>query len=267
MMKMNFRKIGILAVLAIILLSGRAQAVSNDENGNRKEGKVPEVKKEVPLKFCENLGKYIQKMETLTERIRQEISQKREARLANWEENTAERDEKLSQKRNLRDENFEKHFAGLEEKARTEEQKKAAKKFQEAMEKAIAARRSAIDDAIENFRTAVAALHKDRKTSIDAETEEFINTQKTAIEKARSECAQNSNQASVRQAVKNSLALAKKNFSQSKQNAEKIRTQMETLIQTRKSAIEKANSDFKAAIEKAKTEFKKEFGSVSDDNQ
>lgn len=262
MTKMNFRKLGILSAMIIttifvLTFEASAQNSANKKIGaDKREEKKSEIQAEKQAKFCERISELASKISQRFSDKQEKIRNRNQERLSNWEENQSGRDAKLADLRSKRDSNLEEHFRKLEERAQTEEQKNAVAEFKETVRNAIEARREAIDAAIEKFRADVKTLQTSRKTTIEGDAEDFISAQKSAFEKAQSDCEKLIDPKTVRQTLHSSLKLAKSNYGVEKQNREKIRTQMQTLIQTRKSAIEKAIADFKTTMEAAKVKLK-----------
>lgn len=172
-------------------------------------------------------------------------------------------DARLTEKRAKWDANRDEHFAKLEEKAQTDVQKQALLAFRETVTAAISARRAAIDTANQNFREGVQDAIASRKSAVDTATTTFRNSLKAAFDKANSDCQAGVDPRTVRENLGTDLKAARDKFASDRQEIEKLKTPMETLINTRKEAIKKAIDDFKAAIEKAKTDFKAAFPTSS----
>ena len=249
-MRLNFKSIlrtGFLASLAAIVLLP-IWIFAQNANDNQK-GKA----------FCTTISnlasKYDQKVanrETKLEEKRTEITDKISSR---W----TKRDEKLAEKRAKWNTNREEHFAKLEEKAVTDEQKQAFLIFKQAVTSAIAARRAAIDKAIDDFRQGVEQAKIDRKSAVDALGNTFRNSIQAAFEKAKTDCDSEVDPATIRTNFRAEVKAAKEKFESDRKEMEKLQTSMEVLINTRKEAIKKAVDDFKAAMEKAKADFKAAF--------
>jgi len=174
------------------------------------------------------------------------------------------RDEKLAEKRAKWDTNREEHFEKLEEKAETDEQKQAFLVFKQAVTAAIAARRAAINEAIDDFRRGVEQAKIDRKSAADALRNTFRNSIRAAFEKAKTDCDAGVDAATIRTNFRAEVKAAKEKFESDRQELEKLQTSMETLINTRKGAIKKAIDDFKTTMETAKTDFKAAFPETED---
>jgi hypothetical protein len=82
---------------------------------------------------------------------------------------------------------------------------------------------------------------------------------KAAVEKAKTDCQNGVDPVSVRATLKDSIQAARTKFQTDKNSAPKVGGNIQTLIEARKQAFEKAMADFKAAMEKARTDLKKAF--------
>lgn len=167
-----------------------------------------------------------------------------------------EKDAKLLQKRQKWDTNRAEHFAQIENKAQTDAQKQALLMLKQAVQAAIAARRSAIDGAIQSFRQAVNETANSRKAALDGLTNTFRTSVRAALQKANTDCTAGTIPKTVREMLKNAVQAAKQKFITDRQGLEKFKADMEELIAFRKDAIKKAIDDFKAAIEKTRDDFK-----------
>lgn len=261
-MKTNSKKQVIFLALAIagIFSAFNASAVSVDSrNSVKAQDKKDEMKAELQNKFCEKISDLIEKISQRFSEKQNRIQLRAQERLSKWEDNQNLQEARLTKLRSARDANLEESLSMLQERAQNEAQKTATNKFQETVRTAIEARRNAMDETISAFRNSVKKLNETRKADLNENISTFIDAQKKALEKATSGCQNEIDPTAARSSLHSALNLAKTNYNVQKQNREKIRTQMETLIQARKKAIEKTNADFKATIEQAKIELKKAF--------
>jgi hypothetical protein len=266
MMKMNYKKASLLFGIASfsLLLSGRAYGVSDNskflENSEKRAEKREEIKTKRQENICERITERAENFENRLGNLTEGLKNRKQERLQNWEERKDERDAKLLQFRTRRDVNLEEHFKKLEERAKgNSDQEEAVNKFEEAVRVAIEKRRQAIDTAISTFRTGVDGAISGRKDALTQATDDFKLAQKEAFDTAISECGKGTNAASVKSTLRNSLKSARQGLVDDRQSAEKMQTQMKTLIQTRKKTFEDAISGFKSDMEAAKAELKKAF--------
>lgn len=177
-------------------------------------------------------------------------------------EHRSGRNTRLEEKRIKWDTNRAEHFSMLEEKAQTDEGKQAVFIFIETISAAIAVRRAAVDRAIQNFREGIENIKASRMVSADTAISAFRNSIGTAYESAQSECDNGEDQSTIRQNLRNQLRTARQNFVEAKQEIGNQKTQMETLITTKREATKAAIDEFKAILEQARADFKAAVGTT-----
>jgi hypothetical protein len=181
-------------------------------------------------------------------------------RFANWQEKIGQRDTDLAGLRSKWDENRAAQFARLEEKATTDVQKQAVAEFETAVKAAISARRTAVDAAISTFREGVKNLISQKSEDVGTGFTAFSDAVKAAYDKAISDCKGTSPDAvSIRATLKSSIQAARTKFQSDKQNAPKVGSGIQTLIDARRASVQKAMDAFKASMETARTNLKKAF--------
>ncbi|HLN19000.1 MAG TPA: hypothetical protein VK255_02405, partial [Patescibacteria group bacterium] len=210
----------------------------------------------------------VQKQENLCQRISDLANREQERltqrtknsgdRFQNWQQKTTEKDSELANLRSSWDDNRNDQFKKLEEKATTDAQKKAVADFEAAVKAAIAARRTAVDAAITTFREGVKKLISDRSESVSSGFSAFTKAVQAAYGTAKSDCANSKDPATIRTTLRNSIQAARAKFHSEKTSA-KVGGNIQTLIDARRTAVNKAMTDFKAAMEKARTDLKKAF--------
>lgn len=273
----------IIAALGFVILAGlvfspivSAKAdffgQNKQENGQEKMGNrgmgspsatpshsVKPLTKKGGVNFCANVDKMTQ-LETRMIDNEGKIEQKREEQKKKIDDRWVERNTKRENNRNKWDENRDEFFAKLEGKATTDAQKQALLTFKEATTAAIAAHRMAIDSAIEAFRKGVEQAIASKKTNVDALVNAYRVEVQAAITKAKADCAlTNPDAVAIRVAFQSRVKAAKEKFITDKKDIDKINDSLESLIDAKKQAVEKANNDFKAAIEKARNDLKAAF--------
>lgn len=261
-MKTNSKKILFLvaAIVAGLTLSASVYAFGAIDtllNAKKKaEGfKEDAVSRGICLRVDEILSKINERMDQREEQIEARIQN----RIQEAEENRGERDENLVEFRENADEWREESYEKLEAKAKTDEQKAAVEEFKKAIEAAVKARRAAIDAAIETFRGGVDDAWADHKSSIKGAANTYREAVRTAFEKAKSDCESGVDEKTIRANLHTSLQAARSQLREDKTGVTKLRDLMHTLIETKKTAFEKAIADFKAAVQAAVAELKKSF--------
>lgn len=214
------------------------------------------------------------RVDELSSKIEERMSQKEEqieARIQNKlqeaEKNRGERDESLAEFRKNADEWREESYEKLEARAKTDEQKAAVEEFKKAIEAAVDVRRAAIDAAIDTFRGGVDEAWADHQSSIEGATNTYREAVRTAFEKAKSDCEEGVDAGTIRANLHTSLQAARGQLKEDKTGVTKLRDLMHDLIEAKRTAFEKAISDFKAAVEVAKKDLKESFPESGEDEE
>jgi len=260
---MNYKKIFtirlallfLVVILAPVLIlaqqKGNGNGSSNGANGfcNR----ISKISSDTGKRFGNSNAKLEQKRERIEERI---------------EERREERDQKYEQKREKWDDNCAEHFAKLDERAGTDEQKRVALEFQQAVSAAIRVRRDAVYGAIQEFRQGLDDAKIARKGSTDEAITAFRNSSEAAIEKAKADCEQEGvDPKTVQERLRNELKTARQEYVNTRQQAGRIDTDTEALVTAKREAIEEAQNDFKSALEQARDDFKADFPEEESENE
>jgi hypothetical protein len=182
-----------------------------------------------------------------------------EDRLNNWQQKTSEQDFKLTNLRSQWDNNRDAQFAKLKSRATTNDQKKAAADFEATTKAAISTRRAAVDAAMTTFREGVKSLINSRKQGITDNKTTFSDAMKAAFEKAKIDCQNNVDPATVRTNLQNALQAGRSQRQTERQALPKVGESIQSLIDARKQAVNKALDTFKIAMEEARIALKKAF--------
>lgn len=268
---MNYKKIFtirlallfVAVILAPVLILAQQKGNGNGNGNGSSYGangfcnRVSKISSDTGQKFGNNSAKLDQKRERIRERI---------------EERREERDQRYEQKQEKWDDNRLEHFAKLDEKAGTDEQKRVALEFQQAVNAAIRARRDAvygvvydldnepIYGAIQEFRRGLEDAKIARAESIGEAIIAFRTSSEEAIQKAKDDCDVGIiDSKTIRETLRNELKTAKQEYISARQEVEKVDTDMEALITAKREAIEEAQDVFKQALEDAKADFKADF--------
>jgi hypothetical protein len=258
-MKMNSKKlfkfgIGgtiIIGTLLPVLIFAEAETKNGDQS--------------LVAKFCERISTFSQ---TIDQRISShdlKLEEKRTDILNKIADARKERDTKFNETIQKWDKNRDEHFAKMLGKAVNDQQKQAILAFKETVQTAILNRRTAIRAAIETFRDGVSATVLTRKTAVNGADTTYKNALQTALTKAQDDCKNGVSPATVRTNLKNDIQAAKDKFITDRQSIEKTETDMQSLIDSKKAAIAKANADFQAAMDKANADFKTAMGQENEE--
>lgn len=207
-------------------------------------------------KFCEKLSDMESKIEQRIYPKEVHLKAKRGEQRMKHDSARTEQETKLGDKRAESDQNREEHFTKLEGKAKTDAEKQAIAVFEAAVKQAVTDRRAAIDSAIKTYRDGVDQSLAARKNSIDAAITAFKANISNAFEKAKAGCGNKADPKVIRAALEADLKAAKEKFHASRDGITRTGDAIQSLINARRQAFEKAKSDFQAAIESAKEALK-----------
>lgn len=169
------------------------------------------------------------------------------------------RDEKLKENRDGGQAKRDVRYDALMKKADTDAKKAAVTAFKTAVDAATAKRIAAVDAAIKAHRDGVDALVKTKFTTLDTGAATLKSTIDVAIAKAKTDCANNVAPQTVRASLI-AAAKAAQDIFKANRNDVAIKTQLEALNTTRKTAVEAAMTQFKADMTAATTALKTAFG-------
>lgn len=166
------------------------------------------------------------------------------------------RDAKLSDARNSADERRGEWYVRLEERAKGDDQKDAVVAFKQTIEKAVEARREAIDAAITAFRKGVDGLLEKRATEMSAARVAFVSATEKALAQVEQDCQNGETTAAIRKEFKDELKSARETLKADRAKATKVGADVQTLTQTRQASLKKAFADFDATLSSARAELK-----------
>lgn len=267
-MKTNSKKLlfFLLCVTAIFSVGASASAFGAIDTLLNAKKKAEGFKEDAASRgICLRVDELSSKIEERMSQKEEQIEARIQNRIQEAEENRGERDENLVEFRENADEWREESYEKLEAKVKTDEQKAAVEEFKEAIEAAVDARRAAIDAAIDTFRDGVDDAWADHQSSIEGAANAYREAVRTAFEKAKSDCEDGVDTKTVRANLHNSLQAARGKLKEDRTGVTKLRDLMHDLIEAKKTAFEKAISDFKAAVQTAVAELKKSFPESGED--
>lgn len=206
--------------------------------------------------FEMNIGKFSSKllekknvfMEKKTEHL-QNISKKRD-----------EIDKKFEEERSSMDAKRKTWYETLRKKATTDEEKQAVEQFITTVENAVKIRRTAVDNARETFRTASNKAVSDRSSAIQNLFEVYKKAASDAVEKAKADCATQEDKGAVKQALREAIQTAHKNFMDARKKLDPLGEDVRALAETRREAVKKAVETFQETVRSAKEKLNKVFG-------
>ncbi|MEI7426215.1 MAG: hypothetical protein WCK16_04835 [Candidatus Moraniibacteriota bacterium] len=255
---------GLFSATNVLAVPGNGNAGENREAKKadmqqKKDERVAEKNDNVCEKISERADVFGQKM---TEQ-ENNFQTRNQEKLTNWTIRKTENEAKLKTNQANSDANRDAQFKALEARAQTEEQKKSVTDFEVKVRAAIETRRLATDSAIKTFQASVQTAIATRKGQVD----QLVSSTKTArlalLETAKADCAVGKDAKTVMATFRSGMQANRTKTQTDKQSVEKINATMDALIATRKTAIEKASTDFKATMEQARIELKKVFSTDS----
>lgn len=210
--------------------------------------------------FCANVDKLASETDKkFAENEAKRIQNKNEKESKN-ESKRADKEKKLDDKRADSDQKRIDRLAKISSKATTTAQIAAVDTYKTAIQTAINNRRTAVDTAMKAYQSGLKSLIDSRKASSTVARTNLNNAINSAISKAKTDCASGVSDNTARTNFKNAVKAAKDQFNSAVKGLDNLKTQREALEKTRKSAFEKAHTDFKVAMENALSTLKTALG-------
>lgn len=205
--------------------------------------------------FCASVDVFAEKMKKDMAANEARFFDKDAGRQAQLDEKLSRQDAERQNTRFTWDSSRDKVYTDFLSRATTANQKDAIKKFRNAVDAAVEARRKSVDAANTNFKTSIDATQKQRKTAVENATALFKSDADKALAAAKANCANGKSSADARTMYVSALEGAQKKL-QTSLSQIKNDTSLSTLINARQKAIEQAGKDFKTAMTKAQDELK-----------
>jgi hypothetical protein len=261
---MHSKKIFSAAIIAGIVLSANVKAEVLPNTGGKKTGDVRQQNREekqemVTQNVCENISEKIDQLENKIANQEDGVRTRQEQRLANWTEKAGKVDTKLESLREAWDTNRTEQFTKLRDRAKTDDQIRAVTAFETTTKEAIAARRLAVDDAMNKFREGVKNTIQTRQGDMDKIMSGLEATRLEIFKKAKDDCANGANAQTVRTNLRKALQEGKNKLEANKKSETKSGETIVSLVRIRQAAVEDALTKFKATMERARIELKKAF--------
>jgi hypothetical protein len=186
------------------------------------------------------------------------LKQRRDDRALQVTQRRGDRDEKRTDHRETKEENFSERYAKLDEMATTDAQKAAVAQFKTSINQAISARTTAINTAVTSFRNGIDQIRTSRKTMADSLIATLKSTKDAAFAKAQSDCASNVDPKTAKATFEASVTAAHNAFVAGRKALD-AKSDINTLTEARKSALQAALNTFKTNVEAARTQLKTAF--------
>jgi len=212
--------------------------------------------------FCTNLSNSTRPMVAKVQENRgkatSDWASKDAALNAEWKQ----ADEKITSARALSDKERTADYEKLMAKAKTDDQKAAVEAYEQAVNSAVAARRSSYDAARQTFRSSVLSNISARRSAAQTQLSTFQASVSSAISTAQASCASNPTDISgIKSTLQANLKSARETF-QASRGTEKqgaVNFQVQQLAATRNASFESANKTFKSAMSEARATLQKAF--------
>lgn len=237
-----------------------ARQAQIEERANEREAKREEREADREKKFCTRFTEIVEKMSNRMEERGSKIKENVSNRETNMDEKREERDNKLDGNRDEQDARRAKLYAELEARADTDAEKAAVVTFKETMDDLVKTRRAAVDAAITAFRSGVDASIATKKDGASSAYTDFKAAMDAAVAKAKSTCESGTDPDTVRDTFKSDMESAREALKGDRSELEKVGEKVKALAEVRKTAVEKALTEFKAGAEAARATLKAAFG-------
>jgi len=209
---------------------------------------------------CERISKLAVMMQSRLDDERGKLLARRDERTSKLADRRAGEQARLADRRDKWESHWEDLIGRLEANGATNTAAIAA--FKTAMEAAWKARNAAIDAADKAFRDGLDKLIADKKTAVENASLAFKTAASAAFSKAKADCASGVSATTVMANLRSALKAAQDKFKSDRQSIDKIGDKVKALVTARQAAVEKAKADFKAAAEKARADLKAALGST-----
>ena len=205
---------------------------------------------------CPRISQVSNVLQTRLAELRVKLDAHRDERKGKLAEMRVKHQENAVERRDDWNARWDKILLELQAKATTDADKAAIAQFKLEMKAAFDARKTAVDAANATFRAGIDKAVTDRKTAVQAAADGLRAAVKAAFDKAKADCAAGVAGATIKANLKASLDAAHVKYRTDMQAAEKVGANAKALAETRRAAIEKANTVFKAAAQKARDALK-----------
>jgi|GEM_PF-1992050 len=266
MTKKNFKIIGLMVFAVVVFTAFPVVAAPNqgaNSNGVVSGKSISAGAKTLGQAFCKlaanatgKITSRIANRDGLLTRKRSEI----ETRLA---KNRTTRDGKLAEFRTRWDGRRDDVYNKLKTMTTTDAEKAALAEFKLTVEAAVTTRKTVVDAAIKEYRDGMDKIVADHATSVDATVAAYRSAVDAAIQKAKDNCANSTDAATVRETLHNELKTARDKLKSDIQAIDNISEQLNALMETEKAAVQKAIDDFKVTYENAKNTLKTVFNEAN----
>lgn len=216
--------------------------------------------KQVNGAICLRLENATGTMRTRLDENKKRWDSRKTERIANWTEKSENLADKLKERRTNADDRREDNLEKLREKYADPDQQAVIDAFQDAVEEAVLDRRKAFDAAHKAFREGLDASLSKRQESIRTALAAMQTAIQEAIADAKTACVAGESAEQIKADLMGAIQDARDEFKSERESLDKVSTELETLRETRKAAVKKAQDDFHEALKAAKADLKEALG-------
>ncbi len=147
-----------------------------------------------------------------------------------------------------------KHLSLIIEKLNDPVYKQAVESYRDTLTQAINTRRSTTDSAQNDFNSKLVALLDKHSQTVSQAEEELMGEVKKSFDNARSLCAEDQSNQTVKPLLSGGLKNAKMNFANRKQSLTQSKAEYRRLVQERNNAITRAIDQYNKSEQQARQE-------------
>lgn len=223
-------------------------------------GTGSELGQKIMANVCSRLGEFSADREARWSEMGQKLQNKRQEKTQEMEKRRSEAKQKMEQKRTDLDEKRTLGYAKLDELAVTEEQKQAVAEFKTAVETAVIARRTAVEEANSLHKSQMEQLIAEQKTLIETRNNAFREEVKDAEATLKDKCnAGDVDFVQMRSQLQTQIKESRDRYKQNKNDVAPAIDSIKEINSAHKDAVQKAVEDFKTALATAKSSLKNVF--------
>lgn len=205
--------------------------------------------------MCERISRLSDDIQARLEDGRTKLLARRDERTERLTQHRADLDSRLVDRREKWEGHWDDLIGRLEASSATNTAAIAA--FKTAMEAAWKTRNVSVDAARKAFRDGLDKLLADKKAAVENASLAFRASAAAAFAKAKTDCDSGVSPEMVMTNLRTALKTAQEKFNADRKSIDKIGEKVKALVQVRQAAVAKAVDDFRAAVEKAKTDLKR----------
>ncbi len=250
-MKVLFRLLALMAIVAIFVPSSASAILDNTQSGN--------VRQQVEASACQQIVGVAERVRSTAEQRQQSITAQREQSKNARVKAQQTASDKIKEHRQSWDTRFSQGIEKLKSVASTEDQQSAVKSYDEAIRQSVEARRVAQDNARLAHRTSADTLITKQREANDSALNNMNVRINQAIDRATADCRNGTPVGEVLSSLKSGIKDAGSSYAQARKGFA-FDSQLSATNQARSQAEDIANKAFNDKISQARQELVKAFG-------